>query len=101
MKIEVHRLNMELDLQSLFGLHVHSCTHWLSPAFGASLWSPGPLEAHPRALEAHPGAVEAPPGVMIKFLFEVTQNFVWKLHEFTRNLAFWAHLRGRYTGEPR
>ncbi len=24
-----HRLNMELDLQSLFGLHVHSCTHWL------------------------------------------------------------------------
>jgi hypothetical protein len=20
---------MELDLQSLFGLHVHSCTHWL------------------------------------------------------------------------
>jgi hypothetical protein len=24
-------LNMEFDLQSLFGLHVHSCTHWLSP----------------------------------------------------------------------
>ncbi len=24
-----HRLNMELDLQSLFGLHVHSCTHLL------------------------------------------------------------------------
>jgi hypothetical protein len=22
-------LNMELDLQSLFGLHVHSCTNWL------------------------------------------------------------------------
>jgi hypothetical protein len=22
---------MELDLQSLFGLHVHSCTHWLKP----------------------------------------------------------------------
>jgi hypothetical protein len=22
---------MELDLQSLFGLHVHSCTHWLRP----------------------------------------------------------------------
>jgi hypothetical protein len=34
-----NRLNMELDLQSLFGLHVivHSCTHWLrphTPAFG-------------------------------------------------------------------
>ncbi len=37
------RLNMELDLQSLFGLLVHCCTHWLrprnrppppSPAFG-------------------------------------------------------------------
>jgi hypothetical protein len=26
-----HRLNMELDLQSLFGLHVHSCTRWLRP----------------------------------------------------------------------
>jgi hypothetical protein len=30
---------MELDLQSLFGLHVHSCTDWLRlrnppPAFG-------------------------------------------------------------------
>ncbi len=23
-----HRLNMELDIQSLFGLHVYSCTHW-------------------------------------------------------------------------
>ncbi len=23
------RLNMELDLQSLFGLHMHSRTHWL------------------------------------------------------------------------
>jgi hypothetical protein len=22
---------MELDLQLLFGLHVHSCTHWLRP----------------------------------------------------------------------
>jgi hypothetical protein len=24
-----HRLNIEIDLQSLFGLHGHSCTHWL------------------------------------------------------------------------
>jgi hypothetical protein len=22
---------MESDLQTLFGLHVHSCTHWLRP----------------------------------------------------------------------
>jgi hypothetical protein len=30
-----HRINMELDLQSLFGLRVHSCIHWLrDPAFG-------------------------------------------------------------------
>ncbi len=28
---DIHRLNMELDLQSLFELHVHSCTHWLNP----------------------------------------------------------------------
>ncbi len=26
-----HRLNMELVPQNLFGLHVHSCTHWLRP----------------------------------------------------------------------
>jgi hypothetical protein len=26
-----HRFNMELDLQSLIGLHVRSCTHWLRP----------------------------------------------------------------------
>jgi hypothetical protein len=26
-----HRLIMELDLRSLFGLHVHSYTHWLRP----------------------------------------------------------------------
>jgi hypothetical protein len=26
-----HRLNMELDLQSLFGLHVLIYTHWLRP----------------------------------------------------------------------
>ncbi len=26
-----HRLNMKLDLQSLFGVHVHRCTHWLRP----------------------------------------------------------------------
>jgi hypothetical protein len=28
-KGKTHRLNMELDLQSLFGLQVHSCAHWL------------------------------------------------------------------------
>jgi hypothetical protein len=26
-----HRLNMVLDLQSVFWLHVHSCTDWLRP----------------------------------------------------------------------
>jgi hypothetical protein len=26
-----HRLDMQLDLQSLFWLHVHSRTHWLRP----------------------------------------------------------------------
>ncbi len=25
------QVNMELDLQSLFGLHEHSCAHWLRP----------------------------------------------------------------------
>jgi hypothetical protein len=42
-----HRLNMELDLQSLFGLHVHSCTRWLKtrnppphpPARGGYWWA--------------------------------------------------------------
>ncbi len=27
--IKCHTLNMKLDLQSLFRLHVHSCSHWL------------------------------------------------------------------------
>ncbi len=27
----MHKLNMELDLQSLFWLYVYSCTHWLRP----------------------------------------------------------------------
>jgi|LakMenEpi03Aug12_release.lakeMendotaPanAssembly.Ray.scaffolds.fasta_scaffold278358_2 hypothetical protein len=26
---------MELDLQSLIGLHVHSCTHWMRPWYAA------------------------------------------------------------------
>jgi hypothetical protein len=34
---------MELDLQSLFGLHVHSCSHWLRPR-NPRIW------AHIRAL---------------------------------------------------
>jgi hypothetical protein len=46
-KPQRHRLNMELDLQNLFGLLVHSCTHWHPlppPAFeliyeGAMHWS--------------------------------------------------------------
>ncbi len=36
-----HRLNMELDLHSLFGLHVHSCTHWQRPRrYTTSLCNP-------------------------------------------------------------
>ncbi len=27
----IHGINMELDLQTVFGLHVHSCTHRLRP----------------------------------------------------------------------
>jgi hypothetical protein len=30
-KQATHRLDMELDLQNLFGLHVYSCTQWLRP----------------------------------------------------------------------
>jgi hypothetical protein len=29
--LSAHRLNIELDLQRLFGIHVYSCTHWLRP----------------------------------------------------------------------
>ncbi len=39
-----HRLNIELDLQSLFGLHVHSFTHWLRPRIPP----PPPIWAHIR-----------------------------------------------------
>ncbi len=34
-----HRLNMELDLQSFFGLHVYSCTHWLRPRKPPRIWA--------------------------------------------------------------
>ncbi len=44
-----HRLNMELDLQSLFGLPVHSCTHWLRP--------PQPPYPHPLYLGSHTKAL--------------------------------------------
>ncbi len=41
-----HRLNMQLNLQIFFGLHVHSCTHWLRPRN-----SPPPrIWAHTRSL---------------------------------------------------
>jgi hypothetical protein len=33
---------MELDLQSLFGLHEHRCTHWLRP-WAKTLQTPPPL----------------------------------------------------------
>jgi hypothetical protein len=40
-----HRLNIKLDLQSLFGLYVHMCTHWLRPR------TPPPLlDSYTRAL---------------------------------------------------
>jgi hypothetical protein len=31
--------NMELDPQSLFGFHVHSCTHWLRPCNPLKIWA--------------------------------------------------------------
>ncbi len=48
-KAHTRRLNMELDLQSLCGLHVYSCTHWLTPnnhpppEFGPQGADPRPL----------------------------------------------------------
>ncbi len=37
--ITTHKLNKELDLQSLFVLHVHSCTHWLRPRPPPRIWA--------------------------------------------------------------
>ncbi len=42
-----HTLNMKLDLQSLFGLHEHSCTHWLRPI---NIPTPPHLGSYTRAL---------------------------------------------------
>jgi hypothetical protein len=39
-----HRLNMELNLQSLFWLHVYNCTHCLDPQL-----PPPPLPKHLRS----------------------------------------------------
>jgi hypothetical protein len=44
-----NRLNMELDLQSLFGLHVHSCIHWLRPR-ATPLLPPPHLSSYTRAI---------------------------------------------------
>jgi hypothetical protein len=40
-KSHFRRLNMELDLQSLFGLYVYSCSYWLRPP-----QPPPPLPTH-------------------------------------------------------
>jgi hypothetical protein len=42
----MHRLNIELDFQSLFGLHVHSCIHWMRPRNA-------PPPPHPPLIWAH------------------------------------------------
>ncbi len=42
------RLNMELDLQNLFGLHVHSTTHWPTPRYHP--YFPPHLISYTRAL---------------------------------------------------
>jgi hypothetical protein len=34
-----HRLIIELDLQSLFGLHMHTRTHWLRPRNPPRIWA--------------------------------------------------------------
>jgi hypothetical protein len=36
-----NRLNMELDLQCLIGLHVHNCTQWLIPRPTPRIWARG------------------------------------------------------------
>jgi hypothetical protein len=41
---------MVLDLQSLFGLHVHSSAHWLKPCNLPSLPPPPHLGSYTRAL---------------------------------------------------
>jgi hypothetical protein len=43
-----HRFNYEINLQSFFGLHVHSCTHW--PRTATSSPFPPHLDSNTRAL---------------------------------------------------
>jgi hypothetical protein len=45
-KICSHRLNIALRLQSLFGLHVQSCNHWLRPRNRTSPPLPPRIWAH-------------------------------------------------------
>ncbi len=45
-----HRLNIELDIQNLFGLHVYSFTHWLRPCIATPQFpSPPHLGSFTRA----------------------------------------------------
>jgi hypothetical protein len=63
-----HRLKMELDLQSLFGLHVHSYTHWLRPRNLQPLPIPPHLGSYTRTLLVSQGR---------RYLF-VTPRCYWK-----------------------
>ncbi len=53
-KKKYHMLNKEIDLQSLFGLHVHSCLYLL-----AESWDPAPPPPPPFGL-IYEGAISQP-----------------------------------------
>ncbi len=53
-KEDTQRLNMESDIQSLFGLLAHSFTHWLRLRPRRNLTSPPHLDSYMRALLVSP-----------------------------------------------
>jgi hypothetical protein len=109
-----YRLNMELDLQSLFGLHVHSCTHWLrhrTPPHPPRIWAhirerywsakiddisvtsyPQPISYPPSSRSSSEPALTPPPhypwtpGIPVRFL---ACNCGMLLHCSTSILLLW------------
>ncbi len=66
-----HGLNMELDLQSLFGPHVHSCTHWLRPR------NPPPPPAFRRSCQGVHGSAFLTSGGRRNFLKNIRNSAVF------------------------
>ncbi len=81
--IGFHRLNMELDLQILFGLYVYSCTHWLRPCnspFPPRIWAH--IRGHYWSAKADDISLEPPVGLHQSCESRRQKNSTWSRPRF-------------------